>query len=317
MSTNRYLRKGIVLAGGSGSRLHPLTMATSKQVMPVYDKPMIFYSISALMLAGIHELLVISTPEDLPNFRRLLGDGSHFGVDFSYAEQPKPEGLAQAFIIGAEFLRGSPAALVLGDNLFYGHDFTDVVTAANTDTQNATIFGYEVVDPEAYGVVEFDAQGLAISLEEKPARPRSNYAVPGLYFYPGDVSERAAVLKPSPRGELEITDLNRTYLTSGNLRVQKLGRGTAWLDTGTHDSLLEAAEFVRTIQHRQGLRIACLEEIGLEMGFLTEEQFAKSADRLGKSTYGAYLRSVLARRRRERLLSKSESSDFSWASKAK
>jgi glucose-1-phosphate thymidylyltransferase len=297
-------RKGIVLAGGSGSRLHPLTLANSKQLMPVYDKPLVFYPVSVLMLAGIRDLLVISTPEDLPNFRRLLGDGSQFGVEFSYAEQPRPEGLAQAFIIGAEFLCGSPAALVLGDNLFYGHDFTDTLTAANADTQEATIFGYEVADPQAYGVVEFDAQGRAISLEEKPAKPKSDYAVPGLYFYPGDVCERAAALKPSPRGEFEITDLNRTYLESGNLRVQKLGRGTAWLDTGTHDSLLEAAEFVRTIQHRQGLRIACLEEIGLERGFLTEDQFAKSADRVGKSTYGAYLRSVLERRRREKHLSR-------------
>jgi glucose-1-phosphate thymidylyltransferase len=301
MSTrSSKLRRGIVLAGGSGSRLHPLTLATSKQVMPVYDKPMVFYPISVLMLSGIRELLVISTPEDLPNFRRLLGDGSQFGVEFSYAEQPRPEGLAQAFLIGADFLDGLPAALVLGDNLFYGHDFTDTLTAANADTQEATIFGYEVADPQAYGVVEFDPQGRAISLEEKPAKPKSNYAVPGLYFYPGDVCERAAALKPSPRGELEITDLNRTYLESGNLRVQKLGRGTAWLDTGTHDSLLEAAEFVRTIQHRQGLRIACLEEIGLEMGFLTEDQFATSAERLGKSTYGAYLRSVLERRQREK-----------------
>ncbi len=292
-------RKGIILAGGSGSRLHPLTLGTSKQIMPIYDKPMIFYPISVLMLAGIRELLVISTPEDLPNFRRLLGDGAQFGVKFSYAEQPRPEGLAQAFIIGADFLQKSPAALVLGDNLFYGHDFTDTLGAASADTKNATIFGHEVADPQAYGVVEFDAQGKATSLEEKPMKPKSHFAVPGLYFYPNDVCERAAVLKPSPRGELEITDLNRTYLESGSLRVLKLGRGTAWLDTGTHDSLLEAAEFVRTIQHRQGLRIACLEEIGLEMGFLSEAEFAKSAERLGKSTYGAYLRSVLARRRKE------------------
>jgi len=298
MSLEKHcVRKGIVLAGGAGSRLHPLTLATSKQIMPVYDKPMIFYPISVLMLAGIRDLLVISTPEDLPSFRRLLGDGSHFGVRFSYAEQPKPEGLAQAFIIGADFLAGSPAALVLGDNLFYGHDFTDTLDEATRDEENATVFGYEVADPQAYGVVEFDEEGRAISLEEKPERPKSNYAVPGLYFYPSDVASRAARLKPSPRGELEITDLNRIYLETGNLRVKKLGRGTAWLDTGTHDSLLEAAEFVRTIQHRQGLRIACLEEIALENGFLDEEQFTKSAERLGKSTYGAYLRSVLARRR--------------------
>jgi len=293
-------RKGIILAGGAGSRLHPLTLGTSKQIMPVYDKPMVYYPISVLMLSGISELLVISTPDDLPSFRRLLGDGSHYGVTLAYAEQPRPEGLAQAFHIGADFLGSSPAALVLGDNLFYGHEFTDILAEANADNSNATIFGYEVSDPQAYGVVEFDADGRAISLEEKPANPKSHYAVPGLYFYPGDVCERAAALKPSPRGELEITDLNRTYLKSGSLRVQKLGRGTAWLDTGTHDSLLEAAEFVRTIQHRQGLRIACLEEIGLEMGYLTEEQFARSAERLGKSTYGAYLRSVLDRRRRDR-----------------
>jgi glucose-1-phosphate thymidylyltransferase len=291
-------RKGIVLAGGAGSRLHPLTLGTSKQVMPVYDKPMVYYPISVLMLSGIRELLVISTPEDLPSFRRLLGDGSHYGVSFTYAEQPRPEGLAQAFHIGADFLGGSPAALVLGDNLFYGHDFTDILSAADADTSNATIFGYEVSDPQAYGVVEFDADGRALSLEEKPANPKSHYAVPGLYFYPADVCRRAANQQPSARGELEITDLNRTYLESGNLRAQKLGRGTAWLDTGTHDSLLEAAEFVRTIQHRQGLRIACLEEIGLEMGFLTEAQFANSAERLGKSTYGTYLRSVLKRRQR-------------------
>jgi len=296
-SEKPLVRKGIVLAGGAGSRLHPLTLASSKQLMPVYDKPMVFYPISVLMLAGIRDLLIISTPEDLPNFRRLLGDGSHFGVRFSYAEQPKPEGLAQAFLIGADFLAESPAALVLGDNLFYGHDFTDTLNDATRDTANATIFGYEVADPQAYGVVEFDEDGRAISLEEKPSKPKSNFAVPGLYFYPSDVADRAARLKPSPRGELEITDLNRTYLESGNLRVKRLGRGTAWLDTGTHDSLLEAAEFVRTIQHRQGLRIACLEEIALEKGLLDEEQFAKSADRLGKSTYGAYLRSILARRR--------------------
>jgi glucose-1-phosphate thymidylyltransferase len=293
-------RRGIVLAGGAGSRLHPLTLGTSKQIMPVYDKPMVYYPISVLMLAGMRDLHVISTPEDLPGFQRLLGDGSHFGVSFSYAEQPRPEGLAQAFLIGAHFLGDSPAALVLGDNLFYGHDFREILNAADSDAENATVFGYEVADPQAYGVVEFDSHGRAISLEEKPAKPKSNYAVPGLYFYPSDVCARAAALKPSPRGELEITDLNRTYLESGHLRVQKLGRGTAWLDTGTHDSLLEAAEFVRTIQHRQGLRIACLEEIGLEMGFLTEDQFAKSAERLGKSTYGAYLRSVLERRRREK-----------------
>lgn len=291
-------RKGIVLAGGTGSRLHPLTMAVSKQLMPVYDKPMIYYPISVLMLAGIREILIISTPHDLPAFRRLLGDGSRYGVRFEYAEQPSPDGLAQAFLIGAEFLAGSPAALVLGDNLFYGHDFTDILAAADQDKEFATVFGYEVADPSAYGVVEFDASGKAISLEEKPANPRSNYAVPGLYFYSGDVVEMARSLKPSARGELEITDLNRLYLDDDRLRVQKLGRGTAWLDTGTHESLLEAADFVRAIQNRQGLRIACLEEIGLQMGFLDEAAFELALEPLGKSTYGTYLREVLERRKR-------------------
>ena len=288
-------RKGIVLAGGSGSRLHPLTLATSKQLMPVYDKPMVYYPISVLMLAGIREILIISTPFDLPAFERLLGDGSQFGVCFSYAEQPSPDGLAQAFLIGADFLKGAPAALVLGDNLFYGNDFTDTLASANQDLNNATIFGYPVSDPQAYGVVEFDPNGKAISLEEKPAKPKSHFAVPGLYFYSSDVVERARALKPSARGELEITCLNRSYLEAGRLNVQKLGRGTAWLDTGTHDSLLQAAEFVRVIQHRQGLRIACLEEIGLEMGFLDETSFEQSIQRLGKSSYGDYLRSILQR----------------------
>ena len=288
-------RKGIVLAGGAGSRLHPLTLATSKQLMPVYDKPMVYYPISVLMLAGIRDILIISTPFDLPAFERLLGDGSQFGVRFSYAEQPSPDGLAQAFLIGADFLNGAPAALVLGDNLFYGNDFTDTLASANQDVNNATIFGYPVSDPQAYGVVEFDSNGKAISLEEKPAKPKSHFAVPGLYFYSSDVVERARALKPSARGELEITCLNRSYLEAGRLNVQKLGRGTAWLDTGTHDSLLQAAEFVRVIQHRQGLRIACLEEIGLEMGFLDEAGFEQSIQRLGKSSYGDYLRSVLQR----------------------
>ena len=288
-------RKGIVLAGGSGSRLHPLTLATSKQLMPVYDKPMVYYPISVLMLAGIREILIISTPFDLPAFERLLGDGSQFGVRFSYAEQPSPDGLAQAFLIGADFLNGAPVALVLGDNLFYGNDFTDTLARANQDQNNATIFGYPVSDPQAYGVVEFDSNGKAISLEEKPAKPKSHFAVPGLYFYSSDVVDHARALKPSARGELEITCLNRSYLEAGRLNVQKLGRGTAWLDTGTHDSLLQAAEFVRVIQHRQGLRIACLEEIGLEMGFLDEAGFEQSIQRLGKSSYGDYLRSVLQR----------------------
>jgi len=291
-------RKGIVLAGGSGSRLHPLTLGVSKQLMPVYDKPMIYYPISVLMLTGIREILIISTPHDMPAFRRLLGDGSQFGVSFSYAEQPKPEGLAQAFLIGADFLAGSPAALVLGDNLFYGHDFTDTLAEANGDTDGATVFGYEVADPSAYGVVEFDAKGQAISLEEKPAHPKSHFAVPGLYFSASDVVEVALQLTPSSRGELEITDLNRVYLEQGRLRVQKLGRGTAWLDTGTHDSLLDAAQFVQVIQHRQGLRISCLEEIGLQMGFLHEAAFERSIENLGKSSYGTYLREVLKRRKK-------------------
>jgi glucose-1-phosphate thymidylyltransferase len=295
MSISSANRKGIVLAGGSGSRLHPLTLGVSKQLMPVYDKPMIYYPISVLMLSGIREILIISTPHDLPAFRRLLGDGSQFGVNFQYAEQPSPDGLAQAFIIGAEFLAGSPAALVLGDNLFYGHDFTEMLSEADQQLDCATVFGYEVADPTSYGVVEFDASGRAISLEEKPLVPKSNFAVPGLYFYSADVVEIARELKPSLRGELEITDLNRLYLEAGRLRVQKLGRGTAWLDTGTHDSLLDAAQFVQVIQNRQGLRLACLEEIGLQKGFLSEETFKQSITNLGKSSYGTYLRSVLKR----------------------
>ncbi|KAB2640044.1 MAG: glucose-1-phosphate thymidylyltransferase RfbA [Verrucomicrobia bacterium] len=291
-------RKGIVLAGGSGSRLHPLTLAVSKQLMPVYDKPMVYYPISVLMLAGIREIMIISTPHDLPAFRRLLGDGSQFGIRFEYAEQPLPEGLAQAFLIGADFLAGAPAALVLGDNLFYGHDFTDTLAEADALKDRATVFGYEVADPTSYGVVEFDSKGRAISLEEKPTEPKSNFAVPGLYFYSSDVVEKARSLQPSSRGELEITDLNRVYLEEGRLSVQKLGRGTAWLDTGTHDSLLDAAQFVQVIQHRQGLRISCLEEIGLQMGFLDEAAFERSIANLGKSSYGAYLREVLTRRKK-------------------
>jgi len=291
-------RKGIVLAGGSGSRLHPLTLAVSKQLMPVYDKPMIYYPISVLMLAGIREILIISTPYDLPAFRRLLGDGSQFGVRFEYAEQPRPDGLAQAFLIGADFLDGLPAALILGDNLFYGHDLTEIISEADAQIDHATVFGYEVANPSDYGVVEFDAEGRAISLEEKPPLPKSNFAVPGLYFYCSDVVEIARGLKPSLRGELEITDLNRVYLAMGRLRVQKLGRGTAWLDTGTHDSLLDAAQFVQVIQSRQGLRLACLEEIGFQMGFLDESSFERSIAKLGKSSYGSYLRSLLDRRKK-------------------
>jgi glucose-1-phosphate thymidylyltransferase len=274
-------------------------LGVSKQLMPVYDKPMVYYPISVLMLSGIREILIISTPHDLPNFKNLLGDGSQFGVEFSYAEQPSPDGLAQAFLIGAEFLDGAPAALVLGDNLFYGHDFTDTLAHASADTDNATVFGYEVADPQAYGVVDFDDAGRAISLEEKPAHPKSNFAVPGLYFYSSDVVEHARALKPSARGELEITCLNRRYLEANRLKVEKLGRGTAWLDTGTHDSLIEAGEFVRVIQHRQGLRIACLEEIGYQMGYLDDSQFEHSIQRLGKSSYGTYLRGILARKAKQ------------------
>ena len=297
-------RKGIVLAGGSGSRLHPLTLAVSKQLMPVYDKPMIYYPISVLMQAGIREILIISTPHDLPSFKHLLKDGSQFGVSFSYKEQPSPDGLAQAFLIGEDFVKDSPSALVLGDNLFYGQDFAETLRTASEDVESAFVFGYEVADPRAYGVVEFDCEGKAISLEEKPTVPKSNFAVPGLYFYDCSVAEHAKALKPSSRGELEITCLNRRYLEAGKLKVQKLGRGTAWLDTGTHDSLVEAAEFVRVIQNRQGLRIACLEEIGLQMGFLDQAAFEKSIDLLGKSSYGNYLRNVLEKSKQNLTCSK-------------
>ncbi|GAB4183630.1 MAG: glucose-1-phosphate thymidylyltransferase RfbA [Terrimicrobiaceae bacterium] len=286
-------RRGIVLAGGAGSRLHPLTLAVSKQLMPVYDKPMVYYPVSVLMLAGIREILIISTPHDLPAFERLLGNGSQFGLRFSYTEQPQPEGLAQAFLLGKKFLNGSPAALVLGDNLFFGNDLTRTLASADNRTEGATIFGYEVANPSAYGVIEFDTEGRAVSLEEKPSAPRSRWAVPGLYFYDSRVSEIAADLSPSARGELEITDLNRRYLEEGKLHVERLGRGTAWLDTGTHESLLEAAHFVQTIQNRQGLRIACLEEIAFQKGWITADQLAAHADSLGKSTYAAYLKSIV------------------------
>ena len=288
-------RKGIVLAGGSGTRLYPLTIAVSKQLMPVYDKPMIYYPISVLMLADIREILIISTPDDLPLFQRLLGDGSQFGLAFSYAEQPRPEGLAQAFHIGEAFLDGSAAALVLGDNLFYGHDFEQALQAATRHDSGATIFGYHVANPGQYGVVSFDAAGRAVSLEEKPAHPKSNYAVPGLYFYDGTVTEKARGLKPSPRGELEITDLNRIYLEAGSLRVERFGRGIAWLDTGTHDSLTDAANFVQVIENRQGLKIACLEEIAFDRRWITRDVLQAQVDRHGKSSYGEYLRKLLQR----------------------
>lgn len=283
-------RKGIVLAGGSGTRLYPLTVAVSKQLMPVYDKPMVYYPISALMLSGIREVLVISTPQDLPLFQRLLGSGEQFGLSFSYASQASPDGLAQALLIAEEFLDGAPSALVLGDNLFYGHDLANSLQAASARETGATIFGYFVSDPSAYGVVEFASDGRVLSLEEKPQQPKSNYAVPGIYYYDGKAPELARQLKPSVRGELEITDLNRRYLESGSLHVELLGRGTAWLDTGTHQSLLEAGEFVQIIENRQGLKIACLEEIAFRQGWLGAAELESQISRLGKSTYGAYLR---------------------------
>jgi len=286
-------RKGIILAGGSGTRLFPLTIAVSKQLMPVYDKPMIYYPLSVLMLAGIREVLVISTPQDLPLFRRLLGDGANLGVSFRYAEQPSPDGLAQAFLIGADFVGESPSALILGDNLFYGHELAKALAAANARTEGATIFGYHVADPSAYGVVEFAPDGHVLSLEEKPAKPKSSFAIPGVYFYDRDVVARARQLKPSKRGELEITDLNRLYLESGKLHVELLGRGTAWLDTGTHDSLLEAAQFVHVIERRQGLKIACPEEIAWRSGWIDDAQLEADIARLGKSGYADYLKKLL------------------------
>lgn len=282
-------RKGIVLAGGSGTRLYPLTMAVSKQLMPVYDKPMVYYPISILMLAGIQEILIISTPRDLPMFKELLGDGSRFGVSFSYAEQPKPEGLAQALIIAEDFLAGAPSTLILGDNIFYSNELEQILAEADHRSSGATIFGYHVSDPTSYGVVEFDGMGKAISLEEKPQKPKSNYAVPGLYFYDEQASSRAKALKPSPRGELEITDLNRVYLDAGELSVEVMGRGTAWLDTGNHDSLASATDFVKVIERRQGLKIACLEEIGFYKRWFSLKQLKQSAECHGSSSYGKYL----------------------------
>ena len=286
-------RKGIILAGGSGTRLYPLTIAVSKQLMPVYDKPMIYYPLSVLMFAGIREILIISTPHDLPNFERLLGDGSQWGLSFSYAEQASPDGLAQAFHIGEEFLDGAPAALVLGDNMFYGHEFAQTMERVAERLDVATIFGYHVANPTAYGVVEFDAEGRAISLEEKPEHPKSSYAVPGIYFYPADVCDLARDLKPSARGELEITDLNRIYLESDKLYVERLGRGTAWLDTGTMDSLLDAGNFVSIIEKRQGHKIACPEEISFNKGWIDQEKLAEVVAKLGKSSYANYLRTFL------------------------